>query len=281
MPMTVANAQNPTAQPPRPTLRGVAFDALTEAQVVQRVFDAMDGGRGGWIITANLDILLRASRDTEFRAWMGEADLVTADGMPLVWASRLQGTPLPERVAGSAMVWSLAAEAARRGRSLYLLGGMPGAAEGAAARLVERYPTLWIAGTHCPPMGFERDPAAMAAIERALDQAGADLVYVALGCPKQERLIRHLRPRHPAAWFVGVGISLSFIAGQVQRAPRWMQKLGLEWLHRLLQEPGRLARRYLVDGIPFAVRLLTGSCLARLRRSGRSRGELTSGSGPS
>jgi N-acetylglucosaminyldiphosphoundecaprenol N-acetyl-beta-D-mannosaminyltransferase len=254
--------------PPRVTLHGVAFDAATETELVRHVFDACEAGRGGWIITANLDILRRAVRDEEFAGMAKEADVVTADGMPLVWASRLQGTPLPERVAGSAMVWSLAAEAARRGRSLYLLGGMPGAAEGAADVLTQRYLGLKIVGMHCPPMGFEHDPAAITRIERDLADTRPDLVYVALGSPKQEQLIRRLRAAGllPAAWWVGVGISLSFICGQVQRAPRWMQVLGLEWMHRLVQEPGRLAKRYLVHGLPFAASLLLRSAFARLRR---------------
>lgn len=250
---------------PNVILRGVAFDALTESQIVHQLFEQLTAGQGGWIITANLDILRRATRDADFASMMREADIVTADGMPLVWASRVQGTPLPQRVAGSAMVWSIAAEAARSQRSLFLLGGMPGAAEGAAQVLCERYPGLRVAGTHCPPMGFEHDPAAMAVIEQQLIAAKPDIVYVALGSPKQEHLIRSLKSKDllPRAWWIGVGISLSFICGQVQRAPRWMQKLGLEWLHRLVQEPGRLAKRYILHGIPFAASLLLTSLAAR------------------
>lgn len=250
---------------PRVVIDGVAFHALTEAQVVAHLLEALDAGRGGWIITANLDILLRTRRDAGFRGWLGEADLVTADGMPIIWASRLQGTPLPQRVAGSAMVWSIAEQAAARGRSLFLLGGMPGAAEGAARVLRARFPALRIAGTHCPPMGFERDPGEMAAIRDRLTAARPDIIYVALGCPKQEALIRTLRGEGvlPASWWIGVGISLSFICGQVRRAPRWMQKLGLEWVHRLAQEPARLARRYLIDGIPYALALLARAALRR------------------
>lgn len=267
-PDAVADVATPDA--PKVVIDGVAFDALTEPEVVARVLDALDAGRGGWIITANLDIVLRARRDTQFRGWLGEADVVTADGMPIIWASRLQGTPLPQRVAGSAMVWSLAEQAAAKGRSLFLLGGMPGAAEGAATVLRKRYPTLRIVGTYCPPMGFEHDAREMTAIRDRLTATQPDIVYVALGCPKQEALIRTLRGQGvlPAAWWIGVGISLSFICGQVQRAPRWMQKLGLEWVHRLAQEPGRLARRYLIDGIPFALAMLTRATLRRGRASG-------------
>ena len=176
--------------------------------------------------------------------------------MPLIWASRLQGTPLPERVAGSDLVPGLSAAAAERGRCVYLLGGSPGTAEAAAAVLLRRTPDLRIAGSACPPMGFEHDERALGEVIENLVSARPDIVYVALGSPKQELLIDRARSLLPATWWMGVGISFSYLCGHVHRAPRWMQAIGLEWLHRLTQEPGRLAKRYLLQGIPFAVALL-------------------------
>ena len=258
-----AMTQAPAESPPHVELRGVKFDALTEDQAVGRVLDALDRGRGGWIITANLDHLRRAERDGEYRQMLDEADMVVADGMPLIWASRLQGTPLPQRVAGSSMVSTLAHGMAPQGRRLFLLGGAPGTAEQARDTLLRRYPGLNVVGTHCPPMGFEDDPDQMQTIEEALREARPDVVYVALGSPKQERLIRQMRPLLPQAWWMGVGISLSFLCGDVKRAPRWVQRCGLEWVHRLAQEPRRLARRYLVEGLPFAARLLGRTALRR------------------
>jgi N-acetylglucosaminyldiphosphoundecaprenol N-acetyl-beta-D-mannosaminyltransferase len=239
----------------RITLRGIPLDALTEAQLVHHLFDSLNAGIGGWIITANLDILRRALRYPAFRPLLDQANIVTADGMPLVWASRLQRQPLPQRVAGSALVSSLAHAASIHGKRLFLLGGSPGAAQGAAHVLQQRHPNLTIAGTHCPPIGFESSPAEMLRLTSALRQANPHLVYVALGSPKQEHLIQALRHQYPQTWFIGVGISLSFLAGQVTRAPQWVQHLGLEWLHRLLQEPRRLAKRYLLHGLPFAISL--------------------------
>jgi N-acetylglucosaminyldiphosphoundecaprenol N-acetyl-beta-D-mannosaminyltransferase len=246
---------------------GVWFDVLREAEANALVMRELEAGRGGWIVTSNLDHLRRAQRDTDFRAMVEAADLVVADGMPLVWASRLQGTPLPERVAGSSMVGTLAEAAAQHRRSLYLLGGEAGAAEGAAEALRQRYPGLVIAGTICPPYGFENDPDQMARIRADLQQCRPDIVYVALGSPKQEWLIRELRDEFEQTWWIGVGISLSFLCGQVRRAPRWVQRIGLEWMHRLFQEPGRLAKRYLLQGLPFAARLLAGALVARWSRS--------------
>jgi N-acetylglucosaminyldiphosphoundecaprenol N-acetyl-beta-D-mannosaminyltransferase len=245
----------------------VPVHVVDQAQALDHIATELQTGRGGWVITVNLDLLRRAVRDTQFRQWVDQADLVVADGMPLVWASRLRGTPLPERVAGSTIVSTLSQRLARDGRGLFLLGGDPGAAEGAAQRLARDTPGLRIVGTHCPPLGFEDDPQQMQAVREAIRQAGPDVVYVALGSPKQERLIERLRrelgEEVAGTWWLGVGISLGFLSGQVRRAPKLVQKLGLEWAHRLMQEPKRLARRYLVDGIPFAVRLLGHSTAQR------------------
>lgn len=256
-------------QAKRITLRGIGIDALTERGCVDHLMRELSAGRGGWVVTPNLDHLRRADTDGEFRRMLGEADVVVADGMPLIWASRLQGTPLPERVAGSSLVWSVAEASAKAGRSLYLLGGDPGVAQRAAAVLTGRYPGLKIVGTDCPEVGFDKKPGRIDEVMQKVLESGPDIVYVGLGSPKQERLIRQARVGLPHVWWMGVGISLSFIAGDVRRAPGWVQKLGLEWVHRLLQEPGRLAKRYLVHGLPFAARLLTSALLQRIKtRSG-------------
>src|SRR4051812_22534342 len=143
------------ATPPPPllpviTLHGVEIHAIDEATTIAHVLGEIDAGRGGFAVTPNLDHLRRYSDDVNFGALVAEADLVLPDGMPLVWAARLQGTPLPGRVAGSDLIWSLSAAAAARGRSIFMLGGAAGTAEGAARKLTERYPSLKIVGTHCP-----------------------------------------------------------------------------------------------------------------------------------
>ncbi|XAL98745.1 WecB/TagA/CpsF family glycosyltransferase [Phycisphaeraceae bacterium D3-23] len=255
--------------PARIDVGGVLFDPLTVAQTIEHVAGAAASGQGGWVITANLDHARRARVDDEYRDMLREAELVVADGAPIIWASKLQGAALPERVAGSSMVEPLARVAAQRGLSIFLMGGTPGTAQEAGDLLVERYPGLKIAGVSCPPMGFEKDAAEMSQIREDLSRTKPDLIYVALGSPKQERLIRVLRGDFPDAWWLGIGISLSFLTGEVQRAPSYIQRLGLEWLHRLVQEPRRLAKRYLVHGLPYACRLGFGSLGRRL--SGRDR----------
>ena len=255
---------------PTINLRGIRLHAIDEQQCVEHLMTELDAGRGGVVVTPNLDHLRRCAFDMHFAALVAEAEIVVPDGMPLVWASRLQRTPLPQRVAGSNLIWSVSAAAAARGRTVYLLGGSPGTAESAARVLRERYPELRIVGTCCPKLGFENNPEEMTSLVQAMTAASPDIVFVALGAPKQEKLIARLRPLMPRAWWLGVGISFSFVSGDVRRAPLWMQRMGLEWMHRLIQEPRRLFKRYVLTGLPFAAVLLGGAAVRglpdRLRR---------------
>jgi N-acetylglucosaminyldiphosphoundecaprenol N-acetyl-beta-D-mannosaminyltransferase len=255
----------PTAADELPTisLHGVSLHAITEAQAVAHVIAALDANLGGVAVTPNLDHLRRCRLDPKFAEMLSRADLAVADGMPLVWASRLQGTPLPQRVAGSNLICSLSAAASAAGRSIFLLGGAPGTAEAAGRLLQQRHLGLTVAGQLCPPIGFDSDPEQIRAIGDALIAARPDIVFVALGSPKQERLIAELRTLLPNAWWLGVGISFSFLTGDVKRAPRWMQRIGMEWTHRLLQEPRRLFARYLIHGLPFAARLFARAAVTR------------------
>ena len=254
----------------RVDLGGTGIDRITEAEVVAVVRDALAHGRGGRIITPNIDILRRAAAEPDLRRYLDEADLTVADGMPLIWASRLGGAPLPERVAGSSLIWSLSAGLGRDGRSIFVVGGTPAprgldGATRAAARLAAVSPGLRIAGAIAPPFGFDRDEAAYADFGTTVASARPDLVFVGLGFPKQEFVIDRLRRHLPAAWFVGCGAAVNFVAGDVHRAPRWMQRTGLEWAHRLGTEPRRLAGRYLRHDAPYALRLLAGAPRRRTR----------------
>lgn len=254
-----------TASTDRVGLMGLDFAAFSERETIEHVLGAIADGRGGWVCPVNLDVLRQWRASAQVRDLVSQADLVLADGMPLIWAGGLQGSPLPERVAGSTLIRTLSAAAGPVEASIFLLGGNPGTADAAASRLKESHPSVRVAGTLCPPFGFEADPAWIDRIELSLREAAPDIVYVGLGFPKQERLIVALRTRFPHTWFVSCGISFSFLAGDVQRAPVLIQRLGLEWLHRLFQEPKRLFRRYLVDGIPFLVELLWSALIVRAR----------------
>ena len=261
--MTTVTRNHRTA---RVTLGGVEFDPVSEQEVVHTIVDTAMGGRGGWVCTVNVDVLRQHAASTEVRDIVSSADVTVADGMPLLWASKVAGQPLPERVAGSSLIETLPRYAAKKGARLYFLGGNEGAAADAAARLQAENPGLEIVGTFAPPFGFENDPAQLADIDRRVRAARPHIVFVGLGFPKQERLIARLRSVEPSAWYVSCGVSFSFASGQLRRAPRWVQALGLEWLHRLGQEPRRLYRRYLVKGPPVFARLLVSALLTRRRR---------------
>jgi N-acetylglucosaminyldiphosphoundecaprenol N-acetyl-beta-D-mannosaminyltransferase len=244
---------------------GVGVDDIDEAGAVRAIVSAARAGRGGVVVTPNVDILRRAVRDPVLGAMVAQADLSLPDGMPLVWASRLRGTPLRARVPASSLVYPLARAMAAHGLRLFLLGAEPGVAEEAARSLERQVPELVVAGTDSPPYGFEHDPDAMARIRLTLEAARPDVVLCAFGCPKQERVMTALRPHFPATWFLGVGGTLDMVAAHTPRAPRWLQRLGLEWVHRLRLEPRRLFRRYIIDDAPFALVLLARSAVDRMR----------------
>jgi N-acetylglucosaminyldiphosphoundecaprenol N-acetyl-beta-D-mannosaminyltransferase len=247
---------------------GTPVNCLSEADAVRTITQAACSRRGTWTITANLDHLRRYRREPLARALIDTADLVVADGTPLLWASRLAGTRLPERVAGSNMIWSLSQAASEQSLSVFLLGGAPGVAERAAGVLRDRYAGLRVAGTLCPAPGFEHDEDELARIAETVVAAAPEVVFVALGFPKQDVLIGQLQRRLPCTAFIGVGIALSFVAGELRRAPVWMRHAGLEWLYRLRQEPRRLMRRYLGQGLPFAGWLMAAAAVHRLSRAG-------------
>ena len=244
---------------------GLPFQQLDQQTLIGIVMEGLRARNGGWITPVNLDVLRQFTEDHESRELIRAASHRVADGLPIVWASRLAGTPVPERVAGSDLVLSLPEAAAQAGVSVFLLGGNPGVAATAAERLRARYPSLQNVESYCPPFRFEDDSQELERIKEALRNARPALVLVGLGFPKQEKLISWLRYDLPQTWFMGVGISLSFLAGEQPRAPVVLQRLGLEWMHRLWHEPRRLFRRYVIQGLPFGLRLFAWALIQRLR----------------
>jgi N-acetylglucosaminyldiphosphoundecaprenol N-acetyl-beta-D-mannosaminyltransferase len=254
----------PSPPPETASVMGLPLHRLDQRTLIQAFVAGARAGTGGWIVTPNLDILRQFTTSAECRELIEAASHRVADGAPIVWASRLAAAALPERVTGSDLAVSMPQAAADAGLSVFLLGGNPGVAAAAAARLESRCPELGRVGFHCPPHGFESDPGELKRIRAALRYARPSLVLVGLGFPKQERLIRVLRSELPEVWFVGVGIALSFLAGEQSRAPTTLQRLGLEWLHRLCHEPRRLFKRYLIQGLPFALRLFAWALARRV-----------------
>lgn len=223
---------------------GVPFDNVTTAQTVASIEDMVESRQPHHLVTANVDFLVQSLNDVELHRILTDAHMVLCDGMPLVWASRLLGNPLPERVAGSDLVPLLIETAVRKQYRLFFLGAAPEIADKAVANLKAKHPQVVIAGHYSPPMAnlFEMDHAEIC---RRIREAKPDLLFVSFGCPKQEKWIAmHYRDLNvPVS--VGVGATIDFLAGKVVRAPRWMRATGMEWLFRLAQEPRRLFKRYM------------------------------------
>ena len=188
------------------------------------------------VATPNPEIVQRAQKDREFAGILAQADLVIPDGVGVVYAAKILGRPLKGRVPGIDFASALMGRMAGTGRRLYLLGAAPGVAEQAAVNLRAKYPGLVVCGAHD---GFFQDDASPAAAIRA---ARADVVFVCLGFPKQEKWIAAHGRAAGARLYVGLGGSLDVFAGRVERAPESFQRLGLEWLHRLIKEPSRIGR---------------------------------------
>lgn len=233
---------------------GIPIDDLDMEQTLDRLEEFIHigrrSGKSHQVATVNADFVVKALQDPELCYLLQGADLATADGIPLVWGARLLGVPLEERVAGSDMVPALVGRAAEKGYSIYLLGAGPGVAARAAEVLKEKHPGLKIAGVQSPPFSpvLEMSPK----IVDEINAAQPDILLVAFGNPKQEKWIDMTRASLSVPVIIGVGATLDFIAGSKKRAPLWMQRLGLEWLFRLLQEPARLWRRYVVDIVVFS-----------------------------
>lgn len=229
-------------QPPIAIL-GVPFDNLTTVEAIDLITRMVESRRLHYLVTANVDFLVQAQEDVELRRILFDAHLVLCDGTPLVWASRWLGNPLPERVAGSDLVPLLLRVAAEKKFRVFLLGATPESAVRAMENLKAKHPDLPLAGSYSPPFNklLEMDHDE---IKRRIIEAKPDLLLVSFGCPKQEKWIAMHYRSLGVPVCVGVGATIDFLAGQVRRAPKWMQRTGTEWIFRLLQEPRRLFTRY-------------------------------------
>ena len=229
---------------------GVVFDNVTLTEALARLNAMVASRQPHYVVTANVDFLVRARRDAELRRILLDAHLVLCDGTPLVWASRLLGNPLPERVAGSDLVPHLLELAARQGHRLFFLGASPEANTLAITNARKRLPGINIVGGYSPPFRGLAD-LDHAEICQRIQTARPDIVLVAFGCPKAEKWMAMNYRSLGVPLMIGVGGTLDFLAGRLKRAPLWMQRAGLEWAFRLAQEPRRLAGRYASDLLHF------------------------------
>lgn len=225
------------------------LDNISMDDAVDTIDACAQQRRKAYVVAVNVDVIVKMEKDSYLQKITNEAELILADGKPLIWISKLQKRPLKEKISGSDLVPQLCRRAAEKGYRLFILGGKPGVAEKAKEKLEWSMPGIQIVGTYAPPLGFERDPAQLEQINAMITDSEADILLACLGCPKQEKFIYKNYLKYMAPVSVCAGATVDFLAGNVSRAPKWMSDHGLEWFYRFLQEPGRLFKRYFVDDV--------------------------------
>lgn len=232
----------------RITLFGCKIDNVSMAETLDIVAGFIRARRPHQHVVVNVDKLVKASRDEELRRIINACDLVNVDGMPVVFAARLLGKPLKERVAGIDLFEALMRRAAEQGWRVFLLGARRHVVDEVAATYVRRYPGLVLAGVRD---GYWQGEQEEAEVVRMVADSRADLLFVAISSPKKERFLGKYQAEMKIPFAMGVGGSFDVATGRVKRAPGWMQRAGLEWFYRFLQEPRRMFRRYFIDDMAF------------------------------
>ena len=228
----------------------VPIDVLTFNGALDAIEALVKAGRGGYVVTPNIDHVVLADDNVAFRDSYTHAALSLVDGQPLVWASRMLGLQLPEKISGADLILPLMERAAQKSWRVYLMGAGDGVAELAAEQLRARYGTN-VVGCDAPRVSVDPDASENVAPLEKIRAARPDIVLVALGAPKQEIWMHRCLPLYAPAVALGIGAGLDFIAGTVKRSPQWVSKAGLEWAYRLSREPRRLWRRYLINDPKF------------------------------
>ncbi len=249
--------------PMRVDVLGMGFDAISFDGAVERVREALRSGTRLQIVPGNVDFVMKARRDPDFRRQLQHVDLVVADGVPIVWAASLLGTPLRSRVSGTELVRACAAVSAELAAPVALIGAAPGVADRAAERMLVEAPNAQL---HAIPTPNRLDGEATRQVVRDVKECGAGILLVALGAPRQERWVHDNLEQTGALVGIGVGSAFDILSGDKPRAPQWMCDSGLEWAYRMAQDPRRLARRYLLEDSPFLGHLAVAVAARRASR---------------
>ncbi len=240
---------------------GIEIDTLNRKGTVETINKWLSGSvyKCKYVVTPNVDHIVKLEKSPAFKQAYEGASMVVADGRPVVWAANLLGMPLPETVPGSDLVPAIFDHVSKtwnRELKVYLLGAAPGVAERAADKIHAHWPQVQVVGVYSPPMGFEKDSNECDAICERIASLDVELLVLGLGAPKQELWVYQFASHLPVKVALCVGATIDFLAGEKPRAPMWMRKFGLEWLHRMASEPRRLAGRYFHDAIEFPKILL-------------------------
>jgi N-acetylglucosaminyldiphosphoundecaprenol N-acetyl-beta-D-mannosaminyltransferase len=232
----------------------ISITAATSLKVAQSILLNATKGESAYVCLANVHMAVAASRDRELHSVIQNAFIVGPDGMPLVWLMKRQGFNEAERIAGSDLALKIFEMAAKEGISVSFYGSSAKTMAALKGSVLRKFPRLKVVNCESPPLLPERPEVNMEVVDR-IRSSGARIVFVGLGCPKQEFWMAAYSPHLPAV-LVGVGAAFDFFAGTMKRAPLWMQRWGLEWFYRLCQEPTRLWRRYLVTNVLFTLMVL-------------------------
>lgn len=225
----------------------IEIDNLTMDEAIDRIDELIIDKIPSYVVTPNVDHIVKLENDNEFKQVYREADLILTDGMPLIWISKLKKMPIKEKVSGSDLFPRVCDLAAQKGYKIFLLGAAEGVADKASKNLMEKYNGLEIVGAYSPPYGFEQKEEEIKKIINIVNDVKPDILAVGLGAPKQEKFIYKYRRELNVPISLAIGASIDFEAKNINRAPIWMQRCGLEWFYRLCKEPGRMFKRYLID----------------------------------
>lgn len=202
-----------------------------------------------YIVAINVDVVLKIEHDKYLKKITDDADMVLVDGQPLVWISKWHKRPVKAKISGSDLVPKMCEVAAEKGYTMFIIGGKDGIAEKAKKNLEMKLPRIQIVGTYAPPFGFEKDQRELDKINAMIAAVHPDILVACFGCPKQEKWIYENYQKYDATVSICAGATVDFLAGNIDRAPKWMSDHGLEWFYRFTKEPKRLFRRYFVDDI--------------------------------
>lgn len=223
------------------------IDNLTMEETLDAIDVLIQKKKNAYVVTPNVDHIVQIEKDKELQDVYANADLILADGKPLLWIAKYYKTPIKEKISGSDLFPKLCELAAKKRYTMFFLGAAEGVAAKAADNMTKKFPGLRVIDTYSPPYGFEKDQIELDKIIGLIHTAKPDILIVGLGCPKQEKFVYRYRVQLNVPVSLGLGASLDFEAGNVKRAPKWMANNGLEWLFRITQDPKRMAKRYLVD----------------------------------
>ncbi len=223
------------------------IDNVTKEEAIAHIEECINTRKIGHIITPNVDQVIRIESDKYFKEIYENAELLLADGTPLVWISRWYKKPIKEKICGSDLVPDLCKLAAQKGYLIFLLGSAEGVAAKAAENLKKNNPGLRVAGVYSPPYGFEKDKNEIDKINKMLFNSKADMLFVGMGVPKQDIFIYENMNKYQIPMSFSIGATIDFEAGIQKRAPKWVNHIGMEWLYRLAHDPKRMFKRYIID----------------------------------